>query len=153
MICICYYYYKGWPPKGPPCLSLVFELQSPEALTGNDGVGQLGLGLGDLAVEVWLVVLGGGLQRVLVVHDALSQFGLSDGEGLSGHGEGRLFGLREFDYVAWHSAFVTSFGFLRLGERPRGEIKLTWIPCLSTLFFCFVLLFESPAHTHTREKE
>ena len=75
----------------------MFELQSPEALTGNDGVGQLGLGLGDLAVEVGLVVLGGGLQRVLIVHDALSQFGLSDGEGLSGHGEGRLFGLREFD--------------------------------------------------------
>ena len=116
-------------------------LDTPETLTGHDSLGQLHLRLGDLGVVVGLIGLGGNVrQRVLVVHDALREFTLGGAEGLSGQREGRLIGLRQFDdCVAWHSTVVaTCFGFLRLGERPRGETKLSnragFAICFSVLF-------------------
>ena len=114
---------KGGPRRGHPVYCLELELDAPEALTGDDGLGQLHLGLADLVLVEGLVgLVGDGVQRVLELHDALRQFAFGDVEGLAGHGEGRFLGLSEFDCVALHSVFCYR-RFVYCGSRNALELQ------------------------------
>ena len=112
---------KGGPRRGHPVYCLELELDAPEALAGDDGLGQLHLGLADLVLVVGLVgLVGHSVQRVLELHDALRQLAFGDVEGLTGHGEGRFLGLSEFDCVALHSVFVTGVSFTAVRGTPSN---------------------------------
>jgi len=114
---------KGGPRRGHPVYCLELELDAPEALAGDDGLGQLHLGLADLVLVVGLVgLVGHGVQRVLELHDALRQLAFGDVEGLTGHGEGRFLGLSEFDCVALHSVFCYR-RFVYCGSRNALELQ------------------------------